>query len=62
MDDIARSGSTSGAEHPVVKADRLRYEVYKYYYLAQRDFELYKKSDASEFMQCLLELLHFCHN
>ena len=62
IDAISKSGYTSGADHPVIKADRLRYEVYKYYYLTQRDFELYKKSDASEFMQCLLELLHYCHN
>ena len=39
---------------------KFRFELYKYDYLKQNNFDLYKKADASEFMQSVLELLHYC--
>jgi hypothetical protein len=47
-----------------VRPDSLRRELFKYYYATQNPekFDLYKKADASEFFQSLLELIHFCLN
>lgn len=48
---------------PLISSDHLRFEVFKYYYkVKNNDFDLYKKADSSEFIQILLELVHFCLN
>ena len=39
----------------------LRREVFKMFYSQQNEekFDLFKKADACEFLQCLLEIIHF---
>ena len=37
-------------DFPVLNVHKLRFEIYKYYYKQQNNFDLYKKADASEFM------------
>jgi len=66
------SGSSSAVKQhpqgqktePVIEPDDLRRELFKFYYATSdpEKFDLYKKADASEFLRCLLELLHFCLN
>ena len=48
----------------MITPDLLRRELFKLYYATQNPekFDLYKKADASEFLQSLLEMLHFCLN
>ena len=52
------------AQDPLISPDMLRRELFKYYYATQNPekFDLYKKADASEFYQSLLEMMHFCLN
>lgn len=54
------------AEHeqqrPLLSPDRLRLRIFEYKYNAGNQFDLFKKADCSELMQCLLELIHFCLN
>ena len=50
------------AEIPVLNSDALRFQLFKYKYQQGNDFDLYKKADSSEFLQCFLDCLHFCLN
>jgi hypothetical protein len=49
---------------PEIKPDELRKELFKFYYATQNPekFDLYQKADAAEFLQAVLELVHFCLN
>ena len=49
---------------PRLCPDDLRRELFKFYYATQNPekFDLYKKADASEFLQNMLELVHFSLN
>ena len=47
-------------DYPKIKPDRLRVELFKYYYNTELVFDLYKKADTTEFFQSILELNHFC--
>ena len=49
---------------PVLCPADLRREMFKFFYARQNPekFDLYKKADASEFLQSALELIHFCLN
>lgn len=52
------------AQDPELVPDLLRRELFKQFYATQNPekFDLYQKADASELMQALLELIHFCLN
>ena len=49
---------------PVINADNLRVQTFKFFYAEQdpEKFDLYKKADSSEFLQSILELSHYCLN
>lgn len=49
---------------PKLVPDGFRRELFKYYYATQNPekFDLFKKADACEFFQSMLELIHFCLN
>lgn len=49
---------------PLISPDSLRREIFKYYYATQNPekFDLFKKADASELLQSLLEIIHYCLN
>lgn len=49
---------------PILVPNELRREMFKFFYAKQNPekFDLYKKADASEFLQSSLELIHFCLN
>jgi len=49
-------------DFPLLKVDKLRFEIFKYFYGTHIEFDLYKKADSSEFFQCILDMLHFCLN
>ena len=52
------------SNEPLLTPDELRREIFKFFYAKQNPekFDLYKKADASEFLQTSLELIHFCLN
>lgn len=49
---------------PKLNPDDLRRELFKFFYATQNPekFDLFKKADASEFLQSILELVHFSLN
>ncbi len=49
---------------PKLNTDDLRRELFKFFYATQNPekFDLFKKADASEFLQSILELVHFSLN
>ena len=49
---------------PKLVPDELRRELFKIFYAKSNPekFDLYKKGDAAEFLQKILELIHFCLN
>jgi hypothetical protein len=48
-------------QSPLLFTDKLRFEIFKYFY-GQSEFDVYTKADSSEFMQKLLEMIHYCLN
>ena len=46
----------------MIDGNNLRRELFKFYYATQIEekFGLFKKADASEFLQAALDLAHFC--
>lgn len=57
-------GHVMKLSEPIICPDELRREMFKFFYAKQNPekFDLYKKADASEFLQSSLELIHFCLN
>ena len=37
-------------EAPLILSDKLRFEVFKYFYATQYQFDIFKKADSSEFL------------
>ena len=51
------------SEYPLLDSDPLRFQVFRYFYLYRHnEFDLYRKADSMEFLQNMLELVHFCLN
>ena len=38
---------------------QIRIELFKHFYMSDKQYNLYEKGDASEFLQSFLELIHF---
>ena len=47
-------------EAPLILSDKLRFEVFKYFYATQYQFDIFKKADSSEFLAQILNLCHRC--
>lgn len=46
----------------MLNVDKLRFELFKFYYATQNEFDLHKKADSSELLQQFLELFHLSLN
>ena len=52
------------AASPLLAPEYIHREIFKFYYATcnPEKFDLFQKADAYEFLQAVLELLHFCLN